>query len=208
MLKIRHINPGDPGIIKIAKRFNRVNEGLSLLNVLKIACDGDDHAQRFILEEMTLTERASRRIMNSDSLLPDYINYVFAVGLAQRRIKRAGDEYAILARLVEKNFPISRKKIVLDAIWKTADSLYETDEASGTNFLHYLIDKFTDLSLEKKSKYKDGLIRDNGVMDIGDIDTELSSGENGFILTAFEAEDIIDLLVEAAITPWDINKKI
>ncbi|MBI3590208.1 MAG: hypothetical protein HY094_02380 [Candidatus Melainabacteria bacterium] len=206
MPKIEHINPSDYEIVNIAKRFNEQYKDMSLLNLLELAWDNDQLSRTFLGEERILIEGAKQiPPYRSGDPASSYMSYIYVVGLAQRRLKREGNEYAQLDRLITKNFPQLKRKTVLRHISEIADGLYKADESYGTNFLNYMIDHLIDLSREKKEAFDDK--DDDASIDIGIIDDELSSGEYGFILTAFEAEEITDLFAKAAMIPWRRNEK-
>ena len=209
MQKIRFINPSDPVIVSIARNFNAEHYRISLLTELELAWRGNIVARNLIENEPLLlygVNQIPKRLYNDQN---SSLGYLYAVALAQRRLKREGNEYAQLERLIKMNFSRESKKYALSTIWKIADKLYENDESCGTNFLNYVIDKFIFISTQKKQAFTDGRSINVTSIDTGDVEVEVMSDEHGFNIDDYDTADTIsDLFDEAAATPWDINRKI
>ena len=206
MPRIKHINPSDPGIKDIAQRFNAVHKEKSLLKILKLAWDKDQDALTFLEEDHILFSGA-KQIEPGESPT-SLIDYIHTVALAQRRFKWDGDELLQLKRLIKKNYPQSRQLDIQKSFSEVAYYFGEKDEESEKNFLNYLIEKFIGISLEKKEIFESVLELgdEDRAINLGEIDTEVSSGENGFFITSFDTiDEICNLLLEATTTPWQIN---
>ncbi len=207
MPKITHINPSDPGIIDIANKFNVEHKRINLLGVLKLAWNNDKKARK-LLEEEPLLQYGARQIWSKETnnFGVPYIDYVYAVALAQRRLKWEGDELLQLKRLIKENYPRARWSNIQKTFTDIAYSLWESEKEYEKNFFNYAIDKFIYIYLEKKQAFKEGFNDDDISVDIGEIDSEITSGENGFITDSGTTDKITDLFFEAASTQWPINK--
>jgi hypothetical protein len=106
-------------------------------------------------------------------------------------LNREGNEYSQLKLALIINFAKkSRSDYAFSVSRDIAHELYIMVNAqTETNFLNYLIDKFTDISIAKMKGQR---------VVISDIDSELNSGENGFILRDHQVEKITNLFREAA----------
>ena len=191
MPKIKHINASDLGIQTTARRFIKENPKVRLFDVL----DSLTAAEVRSLEKESFTYNNGRGHTS-------VIELNLAVAYAQERLRRKNKEWKVLNRLIKQNFPSKeREDAVRNIITKLTDSLFRANERDDINFLNYLIERLKFISRDKKEVFFDNK-DDNASIDIGIIDDDLSSGENGFILNSLDAEEIIDLFVEAAITPW------
>ncbi len=211
MSTVRNLNPSDPGIISIAREFISRYKDLSLSNIIELAWRGDHLAKVLISNEKILTDGAERIPVKCwmDNESNTYSSYLYAVALAQRRLKREGDELVYLKRLIKKNFPETRWKEVKEDLEEISQHLYEKDEDYERNFYNYLIDKLTYLSLEKKDELESGeKAHEEESIDFGQLDRELTSGINGFIINNPDITDkICNLFLEALSTPWRVNDK-
>lgn len=204
MPPIIFINPSDPGIIQIARNFNDKYEGRkSLLAILTLAWRNDSNA-RSVLENETILTQGAIDIREGNSASP-YVDYLHAVALAQRRIKREGDELLQFKRLVKKNYPKTDQLKVIQAYSQVAESCGNDEKEA--NFWNYIIDVLINIANNKKFAFQQNInVEDDSCVDIGEIDSELTSGEYGFRLDNRDSERICDLVQIAATTPWqDIN---
>lgn len=203
MPKIRYINPSDPGIIDLAKKFNVEHKRIYLLRVLKLACKNDKQARK-LLEEEPILQYGARQIRSKEinDLGVTYLDYLHAVALAQRRLQWDGDELLQLKRLIKENYSQERWIDVEKSFTDIGDNLWAKNEEYEKNFFNYAVDKLIYIYSEKKQSFKEGVRNNDTQIDIGEIDSEITSGKNGFITDADTADKICDLFFEAASTPW------
>ncbi len=207
---VRNLNPSDPGIVSIARSFNSRHKNLSLFSVLELAWGGDPLARDLISNEEILTNGAESIPAERwrDNEKNAYASYLYAVAFAQRRIKREGDEFVYLKRLIKKNFPKERWNNVQKDLEEIGQYLYEKDEDWEINFYNYMIDRLMHLLIEKRQKFESGESEEEEYIDLGELDTELTSGKNGFIINDLDMTDTVsNLFREAASTRWRINDK-
>ncbi len=198
MSQIKLLNPSDLGIMHIARKFNSTRSNVNLLNLFRLAvCENDNKTRDFLKTERTLA-RGAVEIPSSV-----YLDYLYAVALAQRRIKREGDELVQLKRLINENFLKQRCLEVQKTFTDIGYAQGAIDLVREQNFFNYLIDKLIFISIKKEREFASG---QEASLDIGNIDTEVTSNDNGFILSGLESEEVTDLLFEAAITPLHVNE--
>lgn len=205
MPKVRRINPSDPGIQALAKKFTKENPGVSLLDVL-----GSLHENTTIpldLEEESLICGKSKSPLSDERETTSVIELTIAVAYAQERFQRKNNEWKELNNLLKENFPRrERENYIRAVITDISDSLCKVDARADINFFNYLIEQLTFLSEEKEEALDN---KDNATSINFDINPDdLDSGDNGFILNGLQAEEITNLFVEAADTPLKINDKL
>ena len=198
MPKIRNINPSDPGIQAIARRFTKEHPGVRLLDALNSLGEDEIRFHEFENEDITYTKVTGEKETTST------IELNLAVAYAQDRLRRKNNEWKVLNRLIKQHLPLKeREDVVRDTVTKIVDSLFKTNKRDDVNFLNYLIEQLKFISMDKKEAFDNR--EDNSAIRVCIIPDNLSSGENGFILNSIEAKEIIDLLNEAAKTPWHVN---
>lgn len=187
------IRATNPRIIRIAEIFSKKYPDVNLADVLEAACEGgDEEAIVFLTTQPTLC-RGAEKLLHIENFEESYAykKYLCAVARAQIHLLYEGREYEQIKQSIEINFIKSRHKDIFQTIANIAGELSNVVNAKAeTRFLNYLIDQFTDIELTKK---------DGKRIFVGDIDSELTSNKNGFILTAIQAEDIKNLFIEAAL---------
>lgn len=212
MQKIKFLNPSDPTIISIARMFNSEHRRISLLKKLEVAWDGNGNARSFFENEPLLVRGMSK--ISPDHTGDSYLAYLYAVAYAQRRIRREDKEVEQLKFLIIKNYPKTKWVKILGEFSNIASTLWSKEPEYEKHFLNYAVDKLIFIS-QKKKRYSEMIktveenteSEEDNYIDIGEIDTEVRSGENGFIANVDIADRICDLFFEAASTPWNVNEK-
>lgn len=187
------IRATNPKIIRIAEIFSKKYPDVSLADMLEAACEGGDKKAIVFLTTQPILCRNAEKLLHIENFEEShaYKKYLCAVAQAQTNLLYEGSEYEQIKQLIETNFIQPRHKDVFQTIVNIAGELSNVVNAeTETRFLNYLIDQFTDIELTKKNGKR---------IFVGDVDSELTSGKNGFILRAFQAEDVKNLFIEAAL---------
>ncbi len=194
------INATNPRIIQIVRKINERYPHIDLIEIVESACLGDNDALDFLNNAPVVVRNAQRFLSRpTNNKSSAYQKYLYALAQAQMHLNREGEEYFQLKQLVTMNFQKSRQSDVFSAIGKITHKLYDDVGAQAeTNLLNYMIDKLMDITLAKRKGQR---------MVILDINSELTSDKNGFILNCFEAEEITDLFTEAIYRSWHVNEK-
>lgn len=187
------IRATNPRIIRVAEIFSKKYPDVILAEVLEAAYENRDKKAAVFLITQPILCRSAEKLLHIEDLGKSraYKRYLCAVAQAQINLLYEGSEYEQIKQLIETNFIQPRYKDVFQTIVNIAGELSNVVNAeTETRFLNYLIDQLVSIDLTKKGGKK---------IFIGDIDSELTSNKNGFILTAIQAEDIKNLFIEAAL---------
>lgn len=194
------IKPTNPRIIWIARKFSEQYPDILLAKMLEKAHSGNEKAIVFLTTKPILRNNAEKFVLVDDPATShDYKKYLCAIAQAQIHLEWENSEYEQLKNTLTMNFAPSRHVVIFSTIRDIAGELSETvSPRAETNFLNYLIDNLLDISVAKTYDVK---------FVVGDIDSELTSNKNGFILTGIQAEEITNLFVEAVNTPLQVSDK-
>ncbi len=197
MLSIKATNPR---IIQIARKFDKKYPDVFLAKEIESACYGDKESLVFLSTTPLLRRNADRFLPESSyKQSRAYKKYLCAVAQAQIHLGRENNEYEALKGLIKLNFAESKHGKIFPVIKDIAGELSETvSPEAEINFLNYLIDHLSDMSQAKWNDRK---------FIVGDIDSELTSNKNGFILRGNQPEEIKNLFIEAVQTPLQLNEK-
>lgn len=186
------INSTNPKIIQLVRRVNERYPYVDLAEIVESALNGNKDSYSFLKNEPSLQAHAKRFVANSRNKELAFKKYISALVQAQMHLNREGYEYHHLKLSVIVNFPRARQEEVFQTFRNMADELYySVDSQTETNFLNYLIDSLMNISLARIHGKK---------INVGDIDHELTSNKNGFILNGYQSEEINNLFKEAANT--------
>lgn len=195
------INATNPIIVKIVRKINKVYPHVDLADIVVSALDKNNDALDFLSNEPLLRRNAQIFLARSTTDDKDltYRKYLHSLEQAQIHLNREGREYDQLKLSLAMNFRQSRHKAVLQYIRKIADELYyAVDAKAETQFLNYLTDRFTEISIARQEGRR---------IIIGNLEPELTSGEHGFILTWEQPDEIIDLFFEAAVHQRNLKER-
>ncbi len=186
------INSTNPKIIQLVRKINERYPYVDLAEIVESALHGNKDSYSFLENEPSLQAHAKRFVANSRNKELAFKKYISALVQAQMHLNRQGDEYHHLKLSVIVNFPRARQEGVFQTFRSIADELYNSvGSQTETNFLNYLVDSLIDISLTRINGKK---------INIGDLDHELTSNKNGFILTGYQSEEVNNLFKEAANT--------
>ena len=206
MIPLRSLSPAINEVIEVACAYeNALQSKRSLYVTANRAFDKGDTKARAHLEENKILEDGLSRILQA-GYQPCFSEYIYAVAIASRRMKRKPDELLYLKRLIVRNYESDDQIKVMIAFCDIADGL----DDNGANYLNYIIEELTEFLFAKKACRDDPeSLQEYFQAELEIIEEGITNGIQGFMF-GYGSEmfnQTVDLLHLATESPLRLKRK-
>ena len=163
------IRATNPKIIRVAEIFSKKYPDIILAEVLEAAYENRDKKAAVFLMTLPTLYNSAKKIFHIKNSDESPVYKKYLLAVAQAQINLLYEG---------SEYEQIKQLIEINFIQSRHKDVFQT------------IDQLVSIDLAKKEGKK---------IFIGDIDSELTSNKNGFILTAIQTEDIKNLFIEAAL---------